>query len=120
MSSKLSDLRGFVCLVTGASRGIGRGIAVGLGECGATVYITARTLRPKGESGNSAAPGSLEETASEITARGGVGAIIFCVLPSIIQSKFLRDILSSCWARLDLLSPLINEASLYLTIVFNG
>ncbi|VDD84359.1 unnamed protein product, partial [Mesocestoides corti] len=72
MSSKLSDLRGFVCLVTGASRGIGRGIAVGLGECGATVYITARTLRPKGESGNSAAPGSLEETASEITARGGV------------------------------------------------
>uniref|UniRef100_A0A5K3FZW4 NAD(P)-binding protein n=1 Tax=Mesocestoides corti TaxID=53468 RepID=A0A5K3FZW4_MESCO len=72
MSNTLADLRGFVCLVTGASRGIGRGIAVGLGECGATVYITARTLRPKGESGDSAAPGSLEETASEITARGGV------------------------------------------------
>ena len=33
-------LRGKVCLVTGATRGIGRGIAVQLGDAGATVYIT--------------------------------------------------------------------------------
>ncbi|HZY68697.1 MAG TPA: SDR family NAD(P)-dependent oxidoreductase [Devosia sp.] len=41
----LADLTGKVCLVTGASRGVGRGIALGLGEAGARVHITGRTLR---------------------------------------------------------------------------
>jgi NAD(P)-dependent dehydrogenase (short-subunit alcohol dehydrogenase family) len=39
------DLTGKVCLVTGASRGVGRGVALGLLEAGATVHITGRTLR---------------------------------------------------------------------------
>ncbi|MDC9825873.1 SDR family NAD(P)-dependent oxidoreductase [Devosia sp. ZB163] len=39
------DLAGKVCLVTGASRGVGRGVALGLLEAGATVYITGRTKR---------------------------------------------------------------------------
>ena len=37
------SLQGKVCLVTGAARGIGRGIALQLGQAGATVYITGRT-----------------------------------------------------------------------------
>lgn len=41
----MADLAGKVCLVTGASRGVGRGIALGLLEAGATVHITGRTLR---------------------------------------------------------------------------
>jgi dehydrogenase/reductase SDR family protein 1 len=41
----LANLRGKVCLVTGASRGVGRGVALGLAEAGATVHITGRTLR---------------------------------------------------------------------------
>jgi len=38
------NLQGKVALVTGASRGIGKGIAIGLGEAGTTVYITGRSL----------------------------------------------------------------------------
>ncbi|XP_038069912.1 dehydrogenase/reductase SDR family member 1-like [Patiria miniata] len=61
-------LAGKVCLVTGASRGIGRGIALQLGKAGATVYITGRTLDPTGTEGSR---GSLRETAEEVEARGG-------------------------------------------------
>lgn len=71
----MPSLSGAVCLVTGASRGIGRGIALQLGEAGATVYITGRTLNPKP---NDAVGGSLSETAAEIDRRGGVGRPVVC------------------------------------------
>jgi len=60
------SLAGKICVVTGATRGIGRGIAIQLGEAGATVYITGRTLTSKD------GMGSLEDTATEIRNRGGV------------------------------------------------
>lgn len=71
----MPPLTGAVCLVTGASRGIGRGIALQLGEAGATVYITGRTLHPKE---GDAVGGSLSETAAEIERRGGVGRPVVC------------------------------------------
>ncbi|VDN13804.1 unnamed protein product [Dibothriocephalus latus] len=70
--NKLPNLKGCVCLVTGASRGIGRGVSIALGECGATVYLTGRTLKPKGDVKEGDVGGCLEETAAEVTSRGGV------------------------------------------------
>lgn len=58
-----------VAVVTGASRGAGAGVAIGLGRTGATVYVTGRTM----SSGESRFPGSIQETADAITATGGVG-----------------------------------------------
>src|ERR1700679_2912436 len=66
------DLGGKVAVVAGASRGAGRGIALALGECGATVYVTARTVRG-GAVPADGAPGTIEETAGEVNARRGRG-----------------------------------------------
>ncbi|MEH2089792.1 SDR family NAD(P)-dependent oxidoreductase [Nostoc sp.] len=64
----MKHLEGKVALVTGATRGIGRGIAIGLGEAGATVYITGRSLHPSSDG----VSGSLSETKSAIEQVGGV------------------------------------------------
>ena len=63
----MSNLEGKVVLVTGATRGVGKGIAVGLAEAGATIYITGRTLKPDA----SKKSGSLEETQQAIENAGG-------------------------------------------------
>jgi len=65
----MSDAKPLVAVVTGASRGAGRGIAVALGQRGATVYVTGRTTTP----GSAALPGTIHETAAAITAAGGRG-----------------------------------------------
>jgi NAD(P)-dependent dehydrogenase (short-subunit alcohol dehydrogenase family) len=72
----MGTLVGKVALVTGASRGVGKGIALGLGEQGATVYVTGRT--EIGGPAPTPLPGTVQETADEITAIGGTGVAISC------------------------------------------
>ena len=67
-------LAGKITLVTGASRGVGRGIARCLGEAGATVYVTGRTV----QHGAEAEPGSIQHVAREVDALGGTGIPVRC------------------------------------------
>src|SRR5512147_3321070 len=70
------DLKGKVAIVTGASRGVGKGIALGLGEAGAIVYVTGRTIE-EGKS-SSGWPGTIGQTAAEVTQLGGTGIAVQC------------------------------------------
>jgi NAD(P)-dependent dehydrogenase (short-subunit alcohol dehydrogenase family) len=63
-------------LVTGASRGAGRAVAAVLGEHGATVYVSGRSVR--GQSTTDNLPGTIEESAEEVTRRGGQGIALRC------------------------------------------
>jgi NAD(P)-dependent dehydrogenase (short-subunit alcohol dehydrogenase family) len=68
------SLKGKVALVTGATRGAGRGTAVALGEAGATVYCTGRTTRERRSEYDR--PETIEETAELVEAAGGRGIAV--------------------------------------------
>src|SRR5579862_3366524 len=80
------DLTGRVALVAGATRGVGRGIALALGEAGATVYCTGRSTatnriaRKPNEKispfDHAHRPETIDETAALVTARGGKGVAV--------------------------------------------
>src|ERR687892_2621557 len=67
-------LEGNIALVAGATRGGGRGIAVALGEAGATVYATGRSTRERRSEIDR--PETIEETAELVTAAGGEGIAV--------------------------------------------
>ena len=66
----MPDLSSTVALVSGASRGVGRGVALALGEAGATVYVTGRTVGRRARGG---VPGTIDVTASDVSRAGGRG-----------------------------------------------
>ena len=70
------SLKGKVAVVTGASRGVGKGVALGLGEAGATVYVTGRTSKSKSDVEKLG--GTVYETAEAVTQMGGKGIAIQC------------------------------------------
>jgi NAD(P)-dependent dehydrogenase (short-subunit alcohol dehydrogenase family) len=94
-------LRDRVALVTGASRGAGKGIALVLGEEGATVYVTGRSVR--GGATTLGRPGTIDDTADEVTARGGTGIALRCDHTDDSQVDAVFDRIHSEHARLDLL-----------------
>jgi NAD(P)-dependent dehydrogenase (short-subunit alcohol dehydrogenase family) len=71
MEGKAAGLASKVALVAGATRGAGRGIAIALGEAGATVYCTGRTTRERRSEYDR--PETIEETATLVDAAGGKG-----------------------------------------------
>ena len=72
----MKPLEGRIALVAGATRGAGRGIACALGEAGATVYCTGRSVR--GKPATKGRRETIDETAGMVTARGGTGIAVRC------------------------------------------
>ena len=95
----MGALAGKVAVVTGASRGIGKGIACALAQEGATVYVTGRTVTQ----GSYPLPGTVGETAAEVTRRGGKGVAVQVDHANDAQVAALFDQVSREQGRLDIL-----------------
>ena len=93
-----------VAIVTGASRGAGRGIAIALGRHACTVYVTGRTLNP----GDHALAGTIGETAEAVTAAGGRGIAAVCDHGDDSQVAALFDRVRGEQGKLDIL---VNNAA---------
>ncbi|NQX88628.1 MAG: SDR family NAD(P)-dependent oxidoreductase [Halioglobus sp.] len=93
-----------VVVVTGASRGAGKGIAVALGASGATVYVTGRTRHE----GDAPLSGTVEATALAVTEAGGRGIPVHCDHADETAVKALFEQVRSEQGRLDIL---VNNAT---------
>jgi NAD(P)-dependent dehydrogenase (short-subunit alcohol dehydrogenase family) len=102
-----------IAVVTGASRGAGRGIALELGAAGATVYVTGRSTRSSPATGYERflpllgldhPPGTIDDTAEEVTRLGGRGIPVACdhTVESAVIALFQR-VADEQNGRLDLL-----------------
>src|SRR3984957_863716 len=100
----IPSLAGKVAVVTGASRGVGAGIAMLLGEQGATVYVTGRTTASK----PGTIPGTISEVANSITTAGGVGIPVVCDHADDGQIKALFERVQAEQGHLDIL---VNNAT---------
>ena len=94
-------LEGKVALVSGATRGGGRGIAVALGEAGATVYATGRSTRQRRSEVDR--PETIEETAELVTEAGGEGIAVAVDHLDPDQVRALIERIDSEHGRLDVL-----------------
>lgn len=91
------DLAGQTALVTGASRGIGKAIAIGLAQSGAKVALVARS------------EGALAEVAAEITGAGGTAAVYACDVADSASANKVVDTVVAEWGKLDIL---VNNAGI--------
>jgi len=94
-------LRGKIALVAGATRGAGRGIAIALGEAGATVYCTGRSTRK--HRATKGRPEIIEDTAELVTAAGGHGIPVRVDHTKPEDVKKLVALIRSRHKRLDIL-----------------
>lgn len=99
----MTTLQGKVAVITGASRGIGKGIALALADQGATVYVTGRTI----QAGTSTLPGSLEETVAEVNQRGGRGIAVGL---DLANDRQIADLFAQVHRESGRLDLLVNNA----------
>jgi NAD(P)-dependent dehydrogenase (short-subunit alcohol dehydrogenase family) len=100
----MSDLRGKVAVVTGASRGIGKRTALTLARAGADIVVAARTA----ETGQSRSPGSISETAAEIRA---LGANALTVQADLTLRDDVRRVYASALEHFGRVDILVNNAA---------
>jgi len=103
-----------VAIVTGASRGAGKGIATALGSHGCTVYVTGRSQK----TGDHSLPGTIYETADLITAAGGKGIAVRCDHGNDDEVKALFEQVKAEQGRVDILVN--NAAAVYDELSFPG
>lgn len=96
-----------IAIVTGASRGAGRGIAIALGSHGCTVYVTGRSQM----AGDHALPGTIYETAEAVTKAGGKGIAVRCDHADDDQAQALIEQVLAEQGRIDILVN--NAAAVY-------
>lgn len=98
-----------VAVVTGASRGVGKGIALALGAAGMVVYVTGRSTTASGaQLRGQVLPGSIQETAEAVTRAGGLGIPVACDHADDAQVRALFEQVGREQGRLDLL---VNNAT---------
>ena len=98
----MAKLENRIALVAGATRGAGRGIAIALGEQGATVYCTGRSIRGQLASGADR-PETIDETAELVTSAGGQGIPVRCDHTAEEDVRTLVDRVRRDHGRLDVL-----------------
>jgi NAD(P)-dependent dehydrogenase (short-subunit alcohol dehydrogenase family) len=96
-----------IAIVTGASRGAGRGIAIALGAHGCTVYVTGRSEK----TGDHSLPGTIYETADAVTRAGGKGIAVRCDHADDAQAKAMVEQVLAEQGRIDILVN--NAAAVY-------
>jgi NAD(P)-dependent dehydrogenase (short-subunit alcohol dehydrogenase family) len=111
----MKSLEGKVALVAGATRGAGRGIACMLGEAGAVVYCTGRSVRgrPNMTGPLAGRPENIDETAEMVSARGGVGIAVRTDHSDESQVESLFERVAGEQGRLDVLVNDISEGEMH-------
>ena len=112
MSDAAKPLEGQVAVVTGASRGIGRAIAIDFARAGADVVVSARSS----ESAPSKLPGTIEQTAREVEAEGRRALAVATDVTDEAQVQALAERTLAAFGRIDIL---VNNAGISFPAPFS-
>ncbi len=101
------SLKGKVCIITGASRGIGRDVAVALGAEGASVVVAARSESVW----DKRLPGTIYTVAKEVDERGGQGLAVKC---DVSKDEELENLISQTVAKFGRIDMIMNNAAILI------